>query len=146
MPSFYQQVAKFCDRAEKKLTDGVAAFYVNFTTALIARTPVGDPSLWQDPPKPGYVPGTLANSWFTTPSSPYMGKVRIPNSGASASYSNASARAKDLAGGILYITNPTPYANMIEYMGWSSQAPAGMTRITAVEFEKHLRKGVRSVK
>lgn len=44
------------------------------------------------------------------------------------------------AGSIVYITNSLPYARRLEYEGWSKQAPAGMTRVTAIEYGNIIRK------
>jgi hypothetical protein len=37
-------------------------------------------------------------------------------------------------GQTIFITNSLPYAQRLEY-GWSKQAPLGVVRITAVEFQ-----------
>lgn len=68
------------------------------------RTPVGDPSLWKYPAKPGYVPGTLKSSWNI--------------------YKNQNT---------VKIDNNQPYAERVEF-GWSTQAPYGMVRISLKEF------------
>lgn len=36
-------------------------------------------------------------------------------------------------GQIIYITNSLPYAQRLEYEGWSKQAPAGMVRVSIAE-------------
>lgn len=46
-------------------------------------------------------------------------------------------------GGIMYLTNALPYAHRLEYEGWSSQAPAGMIRISALEFGDHIKKALK---
>lgn len=37
-------------------------------------------------------------------------------------------------GGIVYLSNGLPYARRLEYEGWSKQAPAGMIRVSVLEF------------
>lgn len=37
-------------------------------------------------------------------------------------------------GDTVYFTNALPYAQRLEYEGWSMQAPAGMVRVTITEF------------
>jgi len=144
---FTAKIAKFVDRATTKLTLGVELFYVDFTMAITARTPVGDPSLWAMPADKDYVPGTLANSWFTTVNAPYSGGTRQPDANATESYRDAETKAASLPGNVLYFTNPTPYAHKIEFEGHSwQQAPNGMVRITVVEFEQRLRKSIRRAK
>lgn len=48
-------------------------------------------------------------------------------------------------GGVTYMTNGLPYAQRLEFDGWSDQAPAGMVRISAQEFGQYVRKAVASV-
>jgi hypothetical protein len=38
--------------------------------------------------------------------------------------------------------NALPYGPRLEYEGWSSQAPAGMVRISVVEFQTFVDKAV----
>lgn len=46
-------------------------------------------------------------------------------------------------GGVMYMTNALPYANRLEYEGWSSQAPAGMVRLAALEFSAYVQKAIK---
>lgn len=43
------------------------------------------------------------------------------------------------AGGIVYLVNNLPYAQRLEY-GYSKQAPAGMVRITIMEYQQYINK------
>jgi len=45
----------------------------------------------------------------------------------------------------IYLLNSLPYVRRIEYEGWSSQAKAGMVRITVAEFQTFVDKAVRSL-
>lgn len=42
------------------------------------------------------------------------------------------------AGRVTYLSNALPYAYRLEYEGWSKQAPVGMIRVTAREFDTAL--------
>lgn len=46
------------------------------------------------------------------------------------------------SGDIVYLTNALPYAYRLEYEGYSNQAPAGMVRITAAEFEQYVKRAL----
>lgn len=72
------------------------------------RTPIGRPELWNYPAPPGYVPGTLRASWVME---------QYPGNG----------------GLTITISNDQPYAERVEY-GWSTQAPEGMMRVSAMEW------------
>ena len=49
------------------------------------------------------------------------------------------------AGTVAYLANSLPYARRLEY-GWSRQAPAGMVRITAREYQATLKAAVSATK
>lgn len=49
------------------------------------------------------------------------------------------------AGSIVYITNSLPYARRLEYEGYSKQAPAGMVRVTVVEYGQIISKVINSL-
>lgn len=46
-------------------------------------------------------------------------------------------------GGIVYLANGLPYARRLEY-GWSKQAPSGMVRLSALEFDQSIREAIAS--
>jgi len=45
----------------------------------------------------------------------------------------------DSIGGVFYMINNVPYAQRLEYEGWSDQAPSGMLRVSIVEFNDRLK-------
>lgn len=138
--SFVKQIRDWNKKVVKTMKLSVQLFLVDFSDRLLLRTPIGDPSLWAYPAHPNYKPGTLINSWFFTLESPYTGDVRAEDTSASAARSQARTIAKLAAGAEVFITNPTPYFNQVEYVpGWSKQAPQGMTRITIAEFPTMIR-------
>ena len=72
---------------------------------IVERTPVGNPSLWEQGYAPtGYVPGALKAAWTI-----------------------------EQEGDDYIISNDLPYAYRVE-TGWSQQAPSGMMRISIKEF------------
>lgn len=73
-----------------------------------SRTPVGNPALWNWPAHKDYTPGTLKDGWEI-----------------------------DVQGDIVTIYNDVIYAERVEN-GWSSQAPAGMMRVSLKEFQSIL--------
>ncbi len=72
---------------------------------VIERTPVGNPALWKSVAPIGYIPGTLKKAWRKR-------------------YSKSTNRGR--------IENLEAYAERVEF-GWSTQAPAGMARVTVAE-------------
>lgn len=45
-------------------------------------------------------------------------------------------------GGVTYLSNGLPYAVRLEFDAWSKQAPAGMIRIAALEYDQYVRKAL----
>lgn len=105
---------------------------------IVDRTPIGNPALWKHPyPPAGYVPGKLKASWQLSFNSTARDKTSgrfvstkgISNSGAGGIKINVSGKDSTAT-----ISNFQPYAYRIEYGSWSTQAPAGMMRITVAEY------------
>lgn len=71
--------------------------------------------------------GRLRGNWQTTINSPATASIgRLDTSGAAA-MAEAVANLGSLAD-VVWFTNNLPYAERIEYDGWSKQAPEGMVR------------------
>jgi hypothetical protein len=105
-------------------------------TSCIQMSPVGNIHLWKTkyPPK-GYVGGHFRGNWQFAIGSPPEGELAtIDPSGAETTATLGAAVADVKMGDTGYIANNLPYANALEY-GWSTQAPAGMVRITLGRFD-----------
>lgn len=101
---FDEQIAASIKVSDKTVVDAAKEFLVR----VEKRTPVGDPSLWKYPAHKGYKPGTLKASWTLSYTQTAIGVYAT-------------------------ISNNVPYAERVEF-GWSSQAPEGMMRVTALEW------------
>ncbi len=120
---------------------------------IIDRTPVGDPSLWHYPAPKGYKPGTLQASWEinNTNSSRSATTGRFKKQGQSSVSSNTAEQWEGIKLGLnttptITIANRQPYAWRVEYGSWSTQAPAGMMRITIAEYVSILERNARQNK
>ena len=109
MAGNYAQWADTFDRQIKATLDNATAIHQEAAQRLLKkiedRTPVGDPSLWKWPAHADYTPGKLKASWTLT--------------------SN---------GNTITIANSMPYAERVEYSSWSTQAPAGMMRVSILDY------------
>ncbi|SER54947.1 hypothetical protein [Pseudomonas soli] len=82
----------------------------------------------------GYVGGRFRSNWQLTAGTPASGEIDEVES-AGATITKLVAAAGDLTlGEVAYIVNNLPYAIPLEY-GHSTQAPAGMVRVTIADFQ-----------
>ena len=143
MSTFALDVSKFVAKATAAPATVTRKVALDVLAKVVLRTPVGNPDKWKNPPPPGYVGGRLRANWntsigrgdFTTSKSTTDNAVRRGES---------RLRAYDGTQDI-YLLNSLPYVRRIEYEGWSSQAKAGMVRITLAEFQTFVDKAVRSL-
>jgi hypothetical protein len=91
--------------------------------------------------------GRFKNNWMTALDSiDASANARADASGASSRASLTAQVAAWKPGQTIFITNSLPYAYRLEYDGWSRQAPAGMVRVTVVEFAQRFERAVRAAK
>lgn len=144
--SFSRQIKKFVAKTKKDTDDVVKEIFLNLSTRIIERTPIGDPTSWQSPAPKTYEAGTLKNSWYSgIGETPLSLDVRSPSTTGADARNNAFGTASKVVGNIAYIANPAPYAFRIEFDSWSPQAEAGMVRITLQEFDQIVRQAVNGV-
>lgn len=71
--------------------------------------------------------GRLRGNWQTTINSPASAAIGRTDPGGAAAMAEAVANLGSLTD-VVWFTNNLPYAERIEYDGWSKQAPEGMVR------------------
>lgn len=126
---------KFAKDAPEKAQEIARKVSIELLKSVVLKSPVGNPSLWKNPAPAGYVGGRFRANWNVG-----IGSIDL-NIGAPPDKTGQRAIAKGTgeilaseAGQDIYITNSLPYAQRLEYEGWSSQAPQGMVRITIAQF------------
>ena len=83
----------------------------------------------------GYTGGRFRGNWQVTLNAPAAGDLeRIDPAGAATIAEGVAAIVPAKFGATVYLVNNLPYALRLEY-GWSTQAPAGVVRVTAAEFQ-----------
>jgi hypothetical protein len=134
---FQEDFAKILRKAQSKGDRLVAACAMDVLGKLVERSPVGNPAIWKNPASapPGYVGGRFKANWQVG-----VGLINTDTSAQpDASGKDALGRGQGVVNswkiqGKLYLTNSMPYAKRIEYEHWSQQAPAGVSRLAAMEF------------
>jgi len=94
----------------------------------------------------GYVGGRFRGNWQVTFGSEASAPLeRIDPRGASTKAAGAAVLAAYKAGVTsIWLSNQLPYGMPLEY-GWSDQAPNGMVRITAGDFQKFINRSVQEL-
>ncbi len=143
---FAEDIQKWADRAKRDRDTVIAEVVTDLSTAIIDRTPIGDVSIWKTPPtgkqRAAYRPGALVNSWHSSIGQVGSVSMRSPNTSGAASLANLAAVAQFASGNLFTFVNPAPYARRIEF-GWSTQAPAGMVRLTTARFQQIVEAAIR---
>ena len=130
---------KWINRNVKKLTDEQVPLFVkrislDLFRRLILKSPVGNPSLWQNPASapPGYVGGRFRGNWQVDTK---LNRDDLDDPGRNSTGSGdvaGIANANIANGGTVWIFNNSPYASEIEN-GHSGQAPKGVLAVSIAE-------------
>lgn len=151
---FAAEFAKMLRVAGDKAEMVVKKSALSVLSAIEIKSPVGDPETWlyfhpqkktyvdfllyRDPP-PGYTGGQFRANWNLSIEAVDTSTTEDKDPSGKAAIKRAQGRIESYKlGDRIFITNSLPYAYRLEYEGWSSQAPQGMVRITALEFEKYV--------
>ena len=120
--------------------------------AVIDQTPV-----WRGQGKRG---GTARGNWQPSLHSAAQGVLDLQDENGATTKQKAKAVSNNAAGNVFYLTNNLPYIRVLEYGlypqgayktfrtegGYSIQAPQGMVRITAREFNRKVKEQVNKFK
>lgn len=156
---FSVDLARLVAKAKGNAAAVVKKTFLDLGTAIVQRTPVGDPDTWKTPAPPGYAGGRARGSWmygFNAPNATDPGTVDGQGGPAQASEASVQGQAAVTrlevgvtgaeAFGVHYITSTVPYMRRLEYEQWSKQAPEGMVRITVLEFKDFVEQNVGELK
>lgn len=117
---------KVRDRAAKVMREAV----MSCGSAIILDTPVDS--------------GLLRGNWQAAPHTPPAGVKTLKDpSGTAAIAALSRALAALQPGDALFLVNNLPYAEAVEYGRHSRQAPAGMVRINAAQWDRIVREAAR---
>lgn len=145
--SFAAQLQAFADKTKANTDLVVQKITLDIAKSVIEKSPVGNPELWKGPAPAGYVGGRFRANWMFG-----VGQIDttttddIDKGGNTTLTRLASAIGATKAGGVTYISNSLPYGPRLEYEGHSSQAPAGMVRLTVAEFQRYVDRAVQGLK
>lgn len=134
--SFALDISKWVDKVEENLDQALRLIAINMGTEIVLMSPVGNPDLWKSKPPPGYVGGRFRGNWQLSTGSIPQGALDAIDKTGQVSISRIQAAAAGIKpGDVIYVVNNLPYARRLEY-GWSTQAPAGMVRVTIARYQQ----------
>nr|WP_286948259.1 hypothetical protein [Pseudomonas sp. UBA6718] len=188
--SFSLDLAKFVEKAKGNAELVVRKTSLDLISAVIKRSPVGNPELWaanktateynnevarynaalrEDPSNltkagrlkkglkvndsmdlvsgKGYVGGRFRGNWQVTFNSKAMDELPNidPTGNSTIAAANGVLLGFNSTVGTIWVTNNIIYGPRLEFEGWSSQAPAGMVRISVAEFQSFVNEAVRQL-
>ncbi|WP_055134591.1 hypothetical protein [Pseudomonas mediterranea] len=91
-----------------------------------------------------YVGGRFRGNWqvsFETAKEGTLEQVD-PSGSLSKRQGTATIQNFSLGVGSIWLINNLPYGHRLEYEGWSTQAPAGMVRISVTEFQAFVNRAI----
>jgi hypothetical protein len=123
-------ITTIINRVNSRIDDVVRAKTIQLFKSIIDMTPVGNADLWKNPEnKPtGYVGGHARANWQCTIGAPYTGEIDGTN--FTQTTTDVINTVPEHAGMQVFLTNNVPYIGKLEYNAHSSQAPAGMVRVS----------------
>jgi len=138
-----QLLTDVAQKYNRGIDEVVTDVAVSLSQRIIERTPVGQPSTWQNPNSapPGYVGGRARANWFPSIDSPSDDTTEQTTN---ESASRITGIQEQIAGNVYYLTNNLPYIRRLEYDNWSKQAPRGMVRVTLREALRELKRAISS--
>lgn len=148
---FSVSVTNWAAKAKANADQVLRATCIGLLNNVVVRSPVGNPDLWKGDkhgfiraPK-GYVGGRFRANWQVTVDAPATGVIDAVDPSGQVSVLAGQVVINGVAcGPPVYIVNNLPYAIPLEY-GHSTQAPQGMARLAALEFQRIVNQAVQDL-
>ncbi|MEO7031341.1 MAG: hypothetical protein ABI351_14205 [Herbaspirillum sp.] len=146
MTTFALQVSKFIEKTKANADLVTKKIVIDVGASIVAMSPVGDGTLWKNPPPKGYVGGRFRANWQLGINVTRSGELPdIDPTGDASNSRIMAAIPENAAGNIFFLTNNLPYAQKLED-GWSGQAPNGMVMLTVIKWNNIVENAVNGVK
>lgn len=144
--SFTADISRWVAKAKGNEDKVVRKVIIGLGASIVMKNPVGDATYWKSSPPAGYVGGRSRANWQ------YGNGVMPSGSIDSVDASGGATIGKIVAGvsssptaSVHWIANSLPYINRLED-GYSRQAPNGMVKLTAEEFQQIVRRAANGVR
>jgi hypothetical protein len=125
MGQFTLEIARFAEKAGRNADLVIRKVGIELLSSVIKKSPVDT--------------GRFRANWNVSLGNPDYSTSDATDKGGAVSIARGAAALSGFGtGGVAYITNNLPYAQRLEN-GYSTQAPAGMVRITVAQFQDFIR-------
>lgn len=143
---FTVNLSAFIKKGRANMDAVVRKIVLDMSTSIVMRSPVGDGTLWKNPPPKGYIGGRFRANWQYGNMAEPSGELPDIDPSGQASIARITAGLPPIgaAGMVHMIRNNLPYSERLE-TGWSKQASAGMVGLTVVEFASTVEAAVRAI-
>jgi hypothetical protein len=124
--------------AGDRMDQVVRGTLLDLSRRIVLRTPVGNPSLWQGPPPPGYTGGQARGNWQASIGSPASGTTEATDKSGTATIAGIAGKTQQAPGNVWYLANNLKYISRLEFDSWSTQANEGMVRVSLAELQRSI--------
>lgn len=144
---FIADINAFIATAKANQEEVVRVIGIKILARLVDMSPVGNPDLWKGSAPKGYTGGRFRGNWQVSFDQPTEDETDRIDKAGSATKAAGNLILSQFKVGVkeIYFVNNVPYAYRLEF-GHSSQAPNGMVRVTAENFQKLFSEATQEVK
>lgn len=144
---FMASITAFIDQGKQAHQQLPQVLGIKILNRLVMMSPVGNADTWQGKAPPGYTGGRFRGNWQVTFDMPAEGETGRVDPSGQLTLTDGNQQLTQFTRGTraIYLSNTVPYATRLEF-GHSKQAPQGMIRITAAEFQQFFNQAAKTVK
>jgi hypothetical protein len=146
--SFKKDIERFNMAFEDDVSKVMRGVGLSMLQRIVMRTPVGNPSNWKVKKAPkGYAGGRLKANWQASINIKPRSKLKTRDKTGDKTIANGNRNiGRYDIGDSIYIVNNLPYAQAIEDGHSTTQAPAGMVKVSVQEFVREVNKQARKAR
>lgn len=120
--SLASDLRRFAQRSNQKMETVIKSSLIRVGSSIVVKSPVDT--------------GRFKNNWLSAYGTINTTVTQSVDPSGSAAIGRLTEKAAGVkVGETFYFTNSLPYAERLEYEGWSEQAKAGMVRVSVASWE-----------
>ena len=120
--SLASDLRRFAQKSNQKMETVIKSSLIRVGSSIVVKSPVDT--------------GRFKNNWLSAYGTINTTVTQAVDPSGSAAIGRLTEKAAGVkVGEVFYFTNSLPYAERLEYEGWSEQAKAGMVRVSVASWE-----------